>query len=41
MLVYFNDILSVGMPPDLFNQEEKDNVVRNRIITCEDKAPRC
>ena len=27
MLVYFNDILSVGLPPDLFNQEDKDNAI--------------
>ena len=32
VLVYFNDILSSGMPPDLFNAEDKDNItnaVRN------------
>mgnify|MGYP006080337087 FL=1 len=31
-LVYFNDILSSGVPPDLFNAEDKDNItngVRN------------
>ena len=27
MLTAFNDILSVGLPPDLFNQEDKDNAI--------------
>ena len=36
MLVYFNDVLSVGMPPDLFNQEDKDNAIN--AIRAEVKA---
>ena len=27
MLVYFNDMLSSGVIPDLYNQEDKDNIV--------------
>ena len=27
MLVYFNDILSSGQVPDLYNQEDKDNII--------------
>ena len=36
MLVYFNDILSVGLPPDLFNQEDRDNAIN--AIRAEVKA---
>ena len=36
MLVYFNDVLSVGMPPDLYNQEDKDNAING--IRAEVKA---
>ena len=36
MLVYFNDVLSVGLPPDLYNQEDKDNAVNS--IRAEVKA---
>ncbi|KAL3909006.1 MAG: hypothetical protein SGPRY_009580, partial [Prymnesium sp.] len=27
VLIYFNDILSLGFPPDLFNDEDKDGII--------------